>query len=271
MPLTDAEKRAIQNEHDNGLRKLLEEKYFAEQRRIKKEVSLHKREEKELKKEERKKNDKGENVWDALMRSCDEALSQGYKGFNDWSAEMQGALSLAVEFARAIERDPFNFIDNLTDILPFKDVVVEGVRAGKAWVWEKTVGKGLETIEKHTTLNDEQLGRVSFRATVDDNGQLRSSVSQNNKVYPQLNQLFTQGISAWAKFHGYNNVAPQGQQPVFQNEAGEKMTKEVFDNLKNDPETGLASMMSGRFKYNVHYQESDLAEPDEPAGSAPRL
>ena len=252
MPLTEAEKRAILEAKDDSLRKKLEEDYVANQLKIKENVRKIKREQNALKSEEKKKNKEGKSYWEIVDAEADQLLGKNFAGYNDWAMGMGDVLHISKIVFNAQWHDPINPVD----LLPYRDEIYSGLLLVKDSIADKTVGKLGNFIEKHTTRTDEDLGRIIFHATVDDEGNLTSSVSKDKKPFPDLKHTFDVVIIAWAKVHGYENINCGGDAPVFQNAAGDKMTKAVFDGLNANPDTNLKAFMAGHFNFDVHYQPS---------------
>ncbi|ARG97636.1 hypothetical protein [Legionella micdadei] len=274
MPgLTEAQKREIENTKVSEVKEQLQKDVIAKQREMKQKAQALKEEENIKKAQENKEDFDGQPFFNRvgadgrkevgkIERTAERLIGSGVSAASDWAVEMFHLLSASLELNKALWYDP---------VLPVGDTL----KGAAGFVWDKTIGTAASAVSdrvRRPFVKDEKLAQIRFGAGVDENGVLATSVTKNNKRWPEIEGHFSEGICEWAKLHGFqaSPQGPQGQQIVLKDANGVKMSQEKFKELNDNFDTSLEKFLSNRMGMKINYS-GPAQEAEEESTPAPRM
>jgi len=209
----------------------------------------------------RRQNDKAQRsaeaaqLYEDLIKAGNEVVSSGQKGYDNYTSCMGAVLELCHKMAAALRANNIitATIHKVVDaIMPTVETL--GIKL-KHGTWEKlfTSKVTLPSLQHNVECSPE--GKITVKPVTDN---LPIELPDDKKEI--INTAFEQGIEAWLKELGYEPVS--GQEGKYKEIGSDTLlTQAKFTALKNDPDTGLDSFLSGRFKMTVE------AAPSSPSPS----
>ncbi|MFT4057961.1 MAG: hypothetical protein QM652_00270 [Legionella sp.] len=270
MSVSEEKKREVANEFENAAKKVAvkeaenrtEEyrKYLAEKRNAEDKDALMKWYNEKYTMDSRGKNQI--TLWDSVVNKAEEALVLEQTTYHDWRSAMMSLMSLFSMLVSAISQSE-------------KELVGERYFTIKQSVRENyfypIAHKILDTVRGDPRVN---IPTILHNVTIGDDNKLHikelKSLDPNRNV-SSLKTQFTKFVSVWLAGHGY---APGPEIGAYINQDknspdyGKILTKEKFNELKNDKNLGLDKFLEDLSKLKFQSVAEEIPEP-EPA-PAPR-
>lgn len=236
-------------EKDQKLKKQVTEKLQAEKTAEYKKKLVEERETDRLRQiEEIKKGrtyidpDSGHEVdrWKEVMRKAEKVVNEAAMSYNDWRASMSSLISLCTYLNLAISQSKNELLTHVGyGLLSVGRMAYDPLK-------EKLSGQPEITLPDLQYLvecsDDNKIGIKSLqRFEGDDLG-------------ASINETFKAGFDKWLGDLNYKESDEPGK--WVEKDTGEVLTKERFNELKNDPARGLGAILSDHFDLNLEERPS---------------
>lgn len=192
----------------------------------------------------------------AYYEACDKIIEEGQRGYDSWNSALASIVTLQIKFIKAgglFGGDLGDVITPLAENLlyyvgyPLKDAIVDRFGKPPADTPVPSLKGTIEFTADHK-LDVEQIAD-SLRSS--DGGEL----SEDHQIN------FIAGVVAWLNAVGYEpQKDAQGKRTdkfVSKNDPHELLTKDKFEELRDDTDDGLMHFLSGRFDMSVEHTHSN--------------
>lgn len=192
-----------------------------------------------------------EKLYKDFNDECEKMINSTQMGYDNFLSCMSAIMGLCHKMAEALGEDNvFYFVGNklVNAVMPTVD---------KYYIMLKH-----STVEK-ITKPEVTLPTLQHNVEFVEGGVKVNPITDNLAIelpadkQTLLNTEFSKGIQAWLKELGYTPVpvapvagGPEEPPIKYKNGSGVELTEAKFKELKNDPDTGLKSFLSGHFKVN---------------------
>lgn len=249
LDIEAANKKSLEDQRDNSIRKALNEEEAKRQANLKNEVSVLRKEERDAQFQEK---------WALVGKLAEEALGRGMEGYNEWMTAMMNIVNACKALSAAL-------------CVTFDNRPIESLLKG---MWDSKLGiaplvnlldkKGLNLGEKiddmlrEKGLKKDDLFPLKVNVNFNGKGEMNVVVNYDGKPLPEEQQnTFAAGLVAWAKSRGYE----QKNAVLQDNITKEPMTKEAFIKLNADDENSLQSFFSRRYKMTAELGNVSSSTP----------
>ena len=190
-------------------------------------------------------------LWADLDKMAASTVEGGQKGYDTWLSSIGSILELCHKLRAALHAD--NPIKSVANMIYDKAAPIAGTLTDMAVskVTDKFCAAPkvtLPSLHQYVDFTDDGKLDVSSLA--------KNLVRSDGKPFTQpqkdiLNNGFQKGIEMWLELNGYKKDPAPGKKNCFVNEIDETaLTKAKFEEMRDDPATGLNKFLSGEFDMN---------------------
>lgn len=179
-----------------------------------------------------KQNQESVDSWNRVFKNAQAMIERGHQGFDSWVSAMMQINGLSYELALALSTS--NPI-----VLTMRDRSDEFLRS------EFYQGLVYQGYSLFSPTPEARIPRYTIGVEFADDDAMKLSVlrSDGKDALQKEQELLFDGVTAWFIENGYNPI--EDEPWVYADSDGNRLTKDLFEALRDHPENGFESFMRG--------------------------